>query len=245
MTAILGYADLLGTEGNRSTDHAQSVDAIRTIRSNADHLLTIINDILDMSKIEAGQMKVELIATSPAQLVVEVASLIQPRGNGKGVQVRVRYDSPIPSHIQSDPTRLRQILLNLAGNAVKFTEIGSVTIHVDCDVKAELIRFRVIDTGIGMTPEQRDSIAQFEAFSQADTSTTRKFGGTGLGLRISRSLASMLGGGLKVESESDVGSTFTAVVSTGNLDGVVMLSPDTIPTLSELQQAARPAEKKN
>jgi PAS domain S-box-containing protein len=244
MTAILGYADLLGTEGNLAGDHAQSADAVRTIRSNADHLLTIINDILDMSKIEAGQMKVELIATSPSQLVVEVASLIQPRANGKGVQVRVCYDSLIPASIQSDPTRLRQILLNLAGNAVKFTEIGSVTIHVDCDVEAEQIRFRVIDTGIGMTPEQRDAIAQFEAFSQADTSTTRRFGGTGLGLRISRSLASMLGGGLEVESHLGVGSTFTATVRTGKLDDVEMLSPETIPLLSELHQASRPAEKK-
>jgi len=244
MTAILGYADLLDNEGSLATDHAQSADAIRTIRSNANHLLTIINDILDMSKIEAGQMTVELIQTNPTQLAVEVASLIQPSGNGKGVQVRVCYDSPIPAYIQSDPTRLRQILLNLAGNAIKFTEIGSVAIHVDCDVEAEQIRFRVVDTGIGMTPEQRDAIAQFEAFSQADTSTTRKFGGTGLGLRISRSLATILGGGLKIESEAGVGSTFTAIVRTGKLDGVEMLAPDTIPTFSESLYAVRPAEIK-
>jgi len=244
MTAILGYADLLDNEESLATDHAQPADAIRTIRSNANHLLTIINDILDMSKIEAGQMTVELIETNPTQLVAEVASLIQPRANGKGVQVRVYYDSPIPAHIQSDPTRLRQILLNLTGNAIKFTEIGGVTIHVDCDVEAEQIRFRVVDTGIGMTPEQRDAIAQFEAFSQADTSTTRKFGGTGLGLRISRSLAMLLGGGLQIESESGVGSTFTAIVRTGKLDDVEMLAPNSIPTFSESQQAARPAEKK-
>lgn len=237
MTAILGYADLLGADSGLTSDKELASDAVQTIGSNANHLLTIINDILDMSKIEAGQMKVELIPTNLAQIASEVASLIQPRANGKGVQIHVCYDTPIPERIQSDPTRLRQVLLNLAGNAVKFTEIGSVTIRVACDEEARLARFEVVDTGIGMTPEQRDAIARFEAFSQADTSTTRKFGGTGLGLRISKSLATMLGGGIDVESEAGKGSRFIVTVHTGELKGVPMLDPSAIPSIGEQSPA--------
>lgn len=224
MAAILGYSDLLG--GDLADDPTQAADAVRTIQSNANHLLTIINDILDVSKIEAGQMAVEAIETSPTQIISEVLSLVRPRANGKGVNVGVIYQTPIPVHIQSDPTRLRQILLNLVGNAIKFTEVGSVTIHASCDTKSQQLKLSVVDTGIGMSPEQCEVISKFDAFSQADASTTRKFGGSGLGLRISNALAQMLGGGIEVSSVQGQGSTFTATVATGDLGAVDMLNPE-------------------
>jgi len=221
MTAILGYADLMADEPNVPP---HCLEAINTIKQNGQHLLTVINDILDMSKIEAGKMTVEHIETHPARIVEEVASLVHPKAKSKNVDVMVQYDTPVPEQIESDPTRLRQILLNLLGNAVKFTEGGTVTIHVATAPKEQLLRLRVVDTGIGMSPEQRDVIARFDAFSQADGSTTRKFGGSGLGLRISNSLAQMLGGKIEVQSTLGRGSTFTVTVGTGDLTGVRMLS---------------------
>ncbi len=221
MTAILGYADLLA-DNKEAPPHC--LEAIGTIKQNGLHLLTIINDILDMSKIEVGKMTVEHIDTCPARIVEEAVSLMRPRAKGKGIDVAVKYDTPIPERIESDPTRLRQILLNLLGNAIKFTEVGTVTIRVAVELERKQLCFRVVDTGIGMSPEQRDTIARFDAFSQADGSTTRKFGGSGLGLRISNSLAQLLGGTIEVESTLGCGSTFTATVSTGDLTGVPMLT---------------------
>lgn len=218
MTAILGYTDLLINDLKNNAEAAD--DAVRTIQSNASHLLTVVNDILDMSKIEAGQMGVELIKTNPLQIASEVITLVSPRAKEKSIDCRVQFDTRIPVHIQSDPTRLRQILLNLMGNALKFTQKGSAHIHLACDPKAETMQFRVIDTGIGMTSEQCASIAKFEAFNQADTSTTRKFGGTGLGLRISNALAKMLGGKIEISSLYNVGSEFTVTVKTGSLEQV-------------------------
>ena len=236
MTAILGYTDLL--IGDLTDDPDSAKDAIRTIQSNANHLLTVINDILDVSKIEAGQLEVEKIDTSPIQIVEEVISLIGARARGKGIDIRLQLESPIPATIQSDPTRLRQILLNLTGNAVKFTEIGSVTISVSCSKSEEEMTFRVIDTGIGMTKEQCDKISKFDPFSQADTSTTRKYGGSGLGLRISHALSKMLGGDLAIESESGEGSVFSVTIDTGDLSNAAMI--DGLRDVS--CQATRPEE---
>lgn len=221
MTAILGFADILAGEG--SEDPVQAATAAHTIQANGAHLLAIINDILDVSKIEAGQMNVECIETNPIQIVEEVASLIGKRANGKGVELRVRYDSPVPAKILSDPTRVKQVLLNLAGNAVKFTEVGSITIHLEYQEEQRQLQFRVVDTGVGMTPEQRDSVARFEAFTQADSSTTRKFGGTGLGLRISNALVNLLGGELTIESALGVGSTFSFSIATGDVGDIPLL----------------------
>jgi CheY-like chemotaxis protein len=244
MTAILGYADLLDPDSNigQPLPALQTSDAVQTIRSNANHLLTIINDILDMSKIEAGQLSVECIETSPVQVIEEVASLMQPRAKDRGIEIRIQYETAIPVSIHSDPTRLRQILLNLVGNAIKFTEVGAVTIYAACQPELQQMQFRVIDTGLGMTPEQRDLIARFEAFSQADTSTTRKFGGTGLGLRISNALASMLGGGITVESATGVGSTFTVTINTGDLSDCELLAADQTPRLANSKNAPQAAQ---
>ncbi len=240
MTAILGYADLLSDEQDAPPQWRK---AISTIKQNGQHLLAIINDILDMSKIEAGKMTVEVIETNPMQIVEEAVSLMHARAEGKGIDLVVKYNTPIPEQIESDPTRLRQILLNLLGNALKFTEVGSVTIQLAADPDQQLFHLSVVDTGIGMSPEQRDIIARFDAFNQADGSTTRKFGGTGLGLRISNSLAQMLGGGIKVESALGEGSTFTMTIATGDLTGVRMLEPDEIAKNTE--QATQKKSKRS
>lgn len=213
MTAILGYADLLeGDDG----DPAQAEDAVKTIRTNAHHLLAIINDILDVSKIEAGRMTVESIETDAVQIVQEVVELVAPRAASKGIQVEAIFGARIPRVFLSDPTRLRQILLNLAGNAVKFTERGTIRIAAEYDESAWQMRFHVIDTGVGMTPEQLATTRKFGAFAQADETMSRKFGGTGLGLRISHAFAVMLGGQLEVESQHGKGSRFTATIGTGD-----------------------------
>jgi len=237
MTAILGFADLL--ESDFSKDASQTTHAIQTIRSNANHLLTIINDILDMSKIEAGKMTVEEINISPLQIIEEAVSLMRPRATGKGIDISLKYETAIPAKIKSDPTRLRQILLNLIGNAVKFTEVGCVNISTAYNQETGQVRFRVIDTGIGMSPDQRDAISRFDAFAQADGSTARQFGGTGLGLRISNSFATMLGGSILVESTLGKGSIFTLTVSTGSSDAIELIEIEKIPQQLELQVVQR------
>ncbi|HRQ75862.1 MAG TPA: ATP-binding protein [Phycisphaerales bacterium] len=223
MMAIIGYADLLLDTSLTSTERLSRVNIIRR---NADHLLTIINDILDLSKIEANEMRVESMRCSPGQIISDVVSLMRVRAEEKGISLNVRTDGLVPETILSDPTRLRQVLTNLIGNAVKFTERGGVELVVSTvaaeDNEGEPgLRFDVIDTGIGITPEQMDQL--FKPFTQADSSMSRRFGGTGLGLTISRKLAQMLGGTILVESEPGFGSTFSLVVATGSLEGVRMI----------------------
>ncbi len=222
MTAILGYTDLLL---DASLSEAQRIDSIQTVRRNGDHLLTIINDILDLSKIEAGKMTIERIPAAPAQIVEDVVALLRPRAQSKGLEFAVRWTGQVPERIATDPTRLRQILVNLAGNAIKFTDRGSVCIEVRLDRRSNVgepkLLFAVSDTGIGMSAEQVTRL--FEAFTQADSSTTRRYGGTGLGLSISKRLAQMLGGDIVVQSAPGKGSTFFVSVSTGALDGVAWI----------------------
>jgi PAS domain S-box-containing protein len=212
MTAILGHVDLL--DQSASTP-AQRREHLEVIRRNGRHLLSVLNDILDLSKIEAGKMSVERIAFSPRDAVQEVASLVEPRALQKGIGFVVEVRESTPAVILSDPTRLRQILLNLVGNSIKFTEKGSVRLVVDFEAGEgpARIRFDVIDTGIGMTAEQIASL--FTAFSQADTSTSRRFGGSGLGLAICKRLSDMLGGTISVTSDPGKGSTFCLRLDVG------------------------------
>lgn len=225
MTAILGYADILSEQGSSRQASQEELQAIETIRRNGKHLLTIVNDILDISKIEAGKMSVDQIAFSPWQIVSDVASLMRPKAINDNLQFSVESIGPIPATIQSDPVRLRQILLNLAGNALKFTETGGVRVIVKLadaiDGSNPRLRFEIIDTGIGMTHEQIANL--FQSFSQADTTMTRRFGGTGLGLMISRRLTQMLGGDIVVASTPGEGSSFAVTIETGSLQGVEML----------------------
>ena len=238
MTAILGYIDVLSTDEDVRTDHSQSDAALSTVRHNADHLLTIINDILDMSKIEAGSMVAERVDMSPSHLCYEVMDLLKPRALGKNVALELEFQSHIPSTIESDPTRLRQILINVLGNAIKFTEVGAVSLQVSCDPKSNEMTFAVRDSGIGMTAEQVSAISEFSAFSQADSSTTRKFGGTGLGLRISNMLAEILGGGIQISSTHGEGSTFTIRVDCGKPDSLELVAPE-----NDVQRKLRVATK--
>jgi signal transduction histidine kinase/ActR/RegA family two-component response regulator len=221
MTAILGFADVL-LETSPTADQA---DSIRTIRRNGEHLLMVVNDVLDLSKIEAGQMTVESIECDPLSIVGEVMSLLRVRAIDKKLVLKTEFHSQLPANIKSDPTRLRQILMNLVGNAVKFTPSGSVTVGVRLERQGDDGTFRVdvTDTGIGMNEEQQAML--FRPFQQGDGSISRKFGGTGLGLTISRKLARALGGDITAVSEPGRGSTFTVRVATGSMAGVAMIDP--------------------
>ena len=220
MSAVIGYADLLL---DSSLGPSERVNHIQTIRRNGEHLMALINDVLDISKIEAGKMTVESIATSPSQIIVEVASLMRVRAVEKKLAFDVKYIGPIPETIQSDPTRLKQIVMNFVGNAIKFTETGGIRILVRCDDAASptpTLVIEVCDTGIGMTEAELGRV--FATFAQADASTTRKFGGSGLGLVISKRLAGLLGGDIAVESAPGRGSVFRVVVPSGTVSGVTM-----------------------
>ncbi|MBN1489548.1 MAG: response regulator, partial [Phycisphaerae bacterium] len=224
MTAILGFADVLLEHGN--IDHAppERVEAAQTIKRNGEYLLNIINDILDLSKIEADKMTVERVRCSPHHIVTEVAALIRVRADAKWLTFDVESVGSIPETIETDPTRLRQILINVVGNAIKFTDAGSVRLTLQCvsNTPEPCLQFDVIDTGLGMSDEQLAQL--FQPFTQADVSTTRKFGGTGLGLTISRRLAQMLGGDVTVmETRPGAGTHFRITVTTGPLDEVQML----------------------
>ncbi len=221
MTAILGFAEnMLDVDQTES----EKLSCIHTIRRNGESLLGIINDILDLSKIESGKMEAELISCEPCAIIADVSSLVRVQADAKGLPLNIEYDGAIPKTIHTDPVRLRQILINLVGNAIKFTQAGSirlVTRFVD-DGVAPCMQFDVIDTGQGIPEEEKKRL--FQPFAQVDTSSTRKIGGTGLGLTISRRFAEMLGGDITVvESKLGVGSTFRASVATGRLDGVKML----------------------
>jgi signal transduction histidine kinase/ActR/RegA family two-component response regulator len=206
LTSILGYADLLAE--SRSDGSLSNAEIVATIRRAGEHLLAIINDILDLSKIEAGKLQLELVETSLPSVLREVESLLRHCAGAKGLDFRFRLATPVPATFRCDPTRLRQILMNLAGNAVKFTEVGHVTVSAAYSAGPRpKLRIDVEDSGPGMNDAQ---IAQlFAPFMQADATVTRRFGGTGLGLTICRRLAHMLGGEVVlVRSAPGEGSCF-------------------------------------
>ena len=221
MTAIIGFAENLQ---DGSLSESERLNCANTIRRNGEALLGIINDILDLSKIEAGKMDAERISCEPCILIAEVSSLVRGQAEAKGLALNIEYEGAIPKTIHTDPARLRQILINLIGNAIKFTETGTVRVvtRLVDDGDTPRLQFDVIDPGQGMTHEQ--TVKLFERFMQVDTSATRKIGGTGLGLTISRRFAQLLGGDITVVvTEMGEGSTFRATVATGSLDGVRML----------------------
>lgn len=219
LTAIIGYSESMLESKLSETEQTESINTI--IRSGK-HLLNIINDILDLSKIEAEKMEIELLPLSPFELLYDVQSLIVMLAEDKGLTFKIDYELPLPETITCDPIRLKQILINLANNAIKFTREGSVRIQVKCNIELEQMVFKVIDTGIGMDKEQIDKL--FQPFTQADSSTTRKFGGTGLGLHLSKELAEKLGGTIVLESTLDVGSCFELTISTGDLVNTTILN---------------------
>jgi PAS domain S-box-containing protein len=205
MNGVIGMAELLlATPLN-----PEQAEYAQTIQGSADALLTILNDILDFSKIEAGRLVLEAIPFDLRQVAEEVGNLLAPRAGEKGLELIVRYAPDTPHRMLGDPGRMRQVLINLAGNAIKFTDAGHVLINVDCDEQTETtarMRVSVEDTGIGIPEEKFANI--FEKFTQADASTTRRHGGTGLGLAISKRLVELMGGSMCLTSRLDVGSTF-------------------------------------
>ena len=220
MTAILGFSETVQSSIGCCTTCAehqgcptrhQNKESLQIIHRNGEHLLGLINDILDLSKVEAGKMEIERVPCSPVQLIEETVSLMRVRAIEKGLSLNARYEFPLPQTILSDPVRVRQVLVNLVGNAVKFTSEGNVDIIVRCAADYQtgnaVIAFDVTDTGIGMTPEQVGRL--FQPFAQADSSTTRQYGGTGLGLAICKRLANALCGDIRVVSRPGEGSTFT------------------------------------
>ncbi|MFZ5576266.1 MAG: ATP-binding protein [Pseudomonadota bacterium] len=216
LTAIIGYSEAL-------LDVRQSmperIEGIRTIRQAGRHLLGLINDILDLSKIEAGRLEIECIPVPLFDLIDDVVALARPQAEAKGIGFAVEPVFPLPANVTTDPVRAKQILLNLISNAIKFTEQGQVSLRVRHDAVGGRLVIEVVDTGIGISAEQL--VRLFQAFSQADASTTRRFGGTGLGLALSKQLAEMLGGSICVDSAPGRGSRFTVTLPVGAIDAMM------------------------
>ena len=211
MNGVIGFSDLLADE-NLTDKQAGYVDLIRESGHN---LLDLINDILDFSKIEAGQFNIEIIDCSLGKLLNSVGSLMRPKATEKGLEFEIRETNDLPAQIRSDPTRLQQCLINLIGNATKFTEKGYVHLNISLEEREDkpFIRFDVEDTGIGIPKDKQAKI--FDSFNQAEGDTTRKYGGTGLGLTITKQLAELLGGELTLTSEEGNGSTFSLTIPAG------------------------------
>ena len=224
LTAILGYSEMIQRERELDPEASQWVG---TVRRSGEHLLTLINDVLDYSKVEAGKMRIELLECDPAALFEDVRLLMAERAQSKGISLEVRWTTPPPTKIRTDPTRLRQILINLVGNAIKFTPAGAVRIEGKVQrggPTGHRLTASVVDSGIGMSKDQLATL--FRPFTQADASMSRRFGGTGLGLSISHELACLLGGELSVESQLGKGSTFRVVVDAGPIQpGVATSAP--------------------
>ena len=234
MTAIMGFAQIVDDaieccttcpDHRTCTVRMQNREYIEIIRRNGEHLLELINDILDISKIEAGKFVMDVQPYSLPAVIADVTSMMRVRAEQRGLLLSVEYETAIPETVHTDGARVRQTLVNLVGNAIKFTERGGVRM-VASFLPAwrdgrPAVQMKVIDTGIGIGEEKLTQL--FQPFAQADASTSRKYGGTGLGLAISRRFAELLGGELAVESTAGKGSTFTLTIPTGSLEGVRML----------------------
>lgn len=204
MNAIIGFADILST--NKNVDEA-GLQHIQTIRNSSKSLLAIINDILDFSKFEAGKMNIETVCFNLDNLLADCIKVVDLNLKEKDLSIDLDIQFERPYRVMGDPTRLRQVIMNLIGNAIKFTDQGGVTLSVKKAADAEFIECSVADTGIGMSQTQIETV--FESFSQADSSTTRKFGGTGLGTTISRQIVEAMGGEISVTSKKGKGTKFT------------------------------------
>ncbi len=223
LTTVVGMTELLLDQETNKERH----DTLQLIHQSGKHLVTLVNDVLDMSKIEAGKLEADLIEASPIEIIEDVADTMRYRSRERGLEFDVQYHGMIPDEILVDPVRFRQVLFNLTGNAIKFTEQGSVKIYcklIDRDVHPRL-EIRVEDTGVGLTPAEMRKL--FEQFSQVDSSPTRRKGGTGLGLYISRRLVELMGGTLNAESKPGEGSCFTLRLPTGELGDRTMIDPST------------------
>jgi PAS domain S-box-containing protein len=226
MNAILGFTEIL-KRGYGKNPH-DSLRYLNTIHSSGKNLLELINDILDLSKVESGRMELEEAWAEPHRIIHEVMQVLGIKAHEKGIALNFKAQSALPRHIKTDPARFRQIIFNLMGNAIKFTEQGHVT--VACRFQkappGPRLLVEIADTGIGIPTDKIESI--FDPFTQADVAVTRRFGGTGLGLSISRKFARALGGDITVESRPGKGSTFRVALTAGDLDGVSFLQQEEV-----------------
>ncbi len=243
LTAILGYADLLRES---ALDPSARDNYLAVVRRNGEHLLSLINDILDLSRIEAGRLSLNMQQCNVVSILADVASMMRPRASQRGNTFLVEYSGEMPETIHTDGARIRQVIVNLVGNALKFTEKGSVRMAAsflpEWRPDQSALRVDVIDTGIGI---REDVLPQlFQPFFQGGETITHKFGGTGLGLAISRHIAESLGGELTVKSTLGQGSTFTLTTPTGDIQGVHMLhnSAEAIREVVEKTRLATPLE---
>lgn len=210
LTSIIGYSEEIFLSG-KTVEDCRQIAAI--ILQNSKHLLQLLNDILDFSKIEAGKVSVEILPCSFAELLSTTIRIVKPKAQKKNLDFKVFFEGELPERVLTDPIRVKQILINIIDNAIKFTSHGAITTSIRYQAEQNLIIIEVSDSGIGMSSEQQQKL--FKSFSQGDASTTRKFGGTGLGLIISKQLAEMLGGTITVSSAEGKGSTFTISLSSG------------------------------
>ncbi len=237
MTAILGFADLLLDDDYVRGASAARIQDLLAIKDHGGYLLELLDDLLDLSKIDTGRLAIERRRFSLADFLIEVSAPIRVRCRKKGLTFELDNLGSLPETIETDPTRLRQILINLLGNAVKFTDVGGVRLEarlLDEDPAQPRLELKVGDTGIGIASEVLPHL--FQPFSQADTSSSRRFGGTGLGLSLSSRLTGMLDGEIGVDSELGQGSTFRLTVPTGAIDG--------IPLIDRLERTASPEQSR-
>ncbi|MDX9912598.1 MAG: ATP-binding protein [Phycisphaerales bacterium] len=234
LTAVIGYAEILRDQEWQSMERREYVE---TICRNGSHLLALVNDILDITRLDAGQLRLERLVVRPLEVLDEVCELLRVRADGKGLRLEIEREWPLPRTIMGDPMRIRQILLNVVGNAIKFTECGGVRVHARSTVWQDepAMRFDVIDTGIGMTQDVIDRL--FRPFHQADASMARRFGGAGLGLAISRELARLMGGEIETRSTPGTGSTFSITLPVG----MATAEPDLPVPTNPIAHADKPA----
>jgi signal transduction histidine kinase/CheY-like chemotaxis protein/HPt (histidine-containing phosphotransfer) domain-containing protein len=224
LNGVIGMAEILLRTDLR--DHQRRYASL--VKSSAQVLLTLLNDLLDLSKIDAGKLELECLDLDLPALVSDVVELLSPRATAKGLEIACQVRAGVPAQVRGDPTRIRQVLVNLVGNAVKFTESGQVVVRAELEHSAPdhaLIRFSVSDTGIGIPQDRLDRL--FKSFSQMDASTTRRYGGTGLGLAISKQLAELMGGQIGVSSDPGRGSTFWFTAKLPN--STLAPSPSAVP----------------
>lgn len=220
MNAILGYTEQLRRERHKFGPAER--EYVDTVYTSGQHLLRLINDVLDLSKIESGRMEVTLEECSPHQIITQVIALMRVPAIDKGLTLDHQWIGPIPATMRTDAEKLRQVLINIIGNSIKFTEQGGIRVLTRLNRASGLLEIEVVDTGIGIPRDQLERV--FRPFTQADYSMTRRYSGTGLGLTISRRIAELLGGTLTVESEIGSGSIFKLTIDPGELEGVTMLA---------------------
>lgn len=229
LTAIIGYAETLLSTPVSPQEHSQSIS---TILRNGKHLLHVINEILDLSKIESEKLAVENISVNLIEICQDVSQVMSAQVQAKGLAFTFDYQFPLPARICTDPVRLKQILFNLLSNAIKFTTKGFVQVSVSYAAERACIDWTIVDTGIGISEDKIKTL--FSPFTQADSSTTRKFGGTGLGLYISKQLVQMLGGQISIQSVKGLGTRIDFTIATGSVDHADIIS--TLPSVSPVSQ---------